>query len=363
MKPGRAAAVSALTAAILACGAQPGAAQAVEPREPVEGTEVGGRVHLQLHTTSQGGAGAPASEFLVRRARIWVASRLNDWIDAAVQVDVAKGKVAGRYAFLRLSFDPAFRVSFGQFKRAFDLFELTSSSRILVVERDGAIAGVEGCAGVDNVCSYSRFSERLQLSSVDVGVLAEGTLSDGSWRYLVSVTNGTGSVGREENDGKSVAARLEWRPVERLRLGLNATAHDFPNPVTGGDDYAPAYAADAEWGDFDGGLHLQVGVLGGRNWKVLDDAGKAATFRTAQAIVTYRAPLASGGRIEAVEPVARVSWGDPRRDTPSDGGWLLTPGLILHFDGRNKVAANVDVWRPREGATAWGLKLQTYVYF
>jgi len=61
--------------------------------------------------------------------------------------------------------------------------------------------------------------------------------------------------------------------------------------------------------------------------------------------------------------VARVSWGDPDRDAARDGGLLLTPGLMIHFQDRNKVAANVDVWRPQQGGTVWGLKTQVYVYF
>jgi hypothetical protein len=64
-----------------------------------------------------------------------------------------------------------------------------------------------------------------------------------------------------------------------------------------------------------------------------------------------------------VEPVGRLSWGDPDRDTTGDGGLLFTPGLMLHFEGRNKVAANLDAWRPQAGGTVWGLKAQVYLYF
>ena len=35
----------------------------------------------------------------------------------------------------------------------------------------------------------------------------------------------------------------------------------------------------------------------------------------------------------------------------------------LPFEGRNKVAANVDAWRPASGETVWGLKAQMYLYF
>lgn len=336
-------------------------AQAVEPRRPVERTELGGRVHLQMATTSAGSG--PATEFFVRRARVWAAAQVNDWIDGAVQVDMTAKGAAARFAFVRLSLSPAARISFGQFKRAFDNFELTSSSQILVVERDGNLAGVEGCAGIGGVCSYSRFTEKLSLSSLDVGVLLQGEAASGAVEYLFSFTNGAGGNAREENDAKSMSARLVWRPTASLKLGANAGVHDYPNPVTGTDAYAPAAALDAEWGDFGGGLHVQAGVLTGQNWKKLDAQGRESRFFAAQGIVSYRVAVSAAGRVRGVEPVARVSWGDPDRATDRDGGVLLTPGLMLHFQDRNKVAANVDVWRPQQGGTVWGLKAQMYLYF
>lgn len=331
---------------------------------PVERTEIGGRVQLQFNSTTGGGA---ASEFLVRRARIWAATRVNDWIDGAVQVDVSAGKAAARYAFVRLSLSESTRVSFGQFKRAFDLFELTSSSQILVVERDGGIRGVTDCGGVGRICSYSAFSESLQFSSVDVGVLVEGTWGGESLRYLASFTNGAGGNRREENDAKSASLRLEWRPAPRLRLGGNLGLHDHPDTLSGGDAFASAVALDAEWGDFDSGLHIQAGIMTGENWKAPSPASARVRFLTWQAIASYRIPRPEGRRIAAVEPVARISWGDPSRSSAGggdrDGGWLLTPGFQLHFQGRNKFAANADVWKPASGATEWGVKLQTYLYF
>jgi len=42
---------------------------------------------------------------------------------------------------------------------------------------------------------------------------------------------------------------------------------------------------------------------------------------------------------------------------------LLTPGVVWYITGRNKLAANVDLWRPQQGATAWGLKVQSYLFF
>jgi Phosphate-selective porin O and P len=322
---------------------------------------LGGRVHVQMSGSSVDSV--PATEFLLRRARIWAASRLNDWIDAAVQVDVSKGEVAARYAFIRFEFDPAFIVTTGQFKRAFDLFELTSSSQILAVERDGNIPGVTDCTGVSGVCSYSRFSEKLQHSSVDVGVLVEGDLADGRLSYGATLTNGGGSNTRETNDSKSFSGRLEWYPAERLRVGGNYSLHDFTNEVTGQDEYSPARAFDVEWGDFEQGLHVQLGIMSGDNWRAPDASGESPEFLTYQGIATYKAVLSNPGKVLAVEPTGRVSWGDPDRTTLRDAGWLMTPGVILHFTGRNRLAANVDVWRPQTGVTVWGLKIHTAVYF
>jgi len=336
-------------------------AQAVEPREPVERTELGGRLHFQWNTTSADGE--VSSEAFVRRARIWVATRFNDWIDGVVHVDVAGAGAVARYAFVRLSPSPSAHVSFGQFKRAFDLFELTPSSQILVVERDGNVRGVTPCAGIGGVCSYSRFSEKLQLSSLDVGVLMDGEVAGGKLGYLVSVTNGSGPNRREENDAKSVAGRVEWRPSADLKLGANASVHDYPNPVTSTDSHAPSVSIDVEVGNFDHGLHVQAGVLSGRNWMNLDGDGDESRYLAWQGITTYRIAVSEDGKIRAMEPVGRISWGDPDRDAESDGGLLFTPGLVVHFEGRNKVAANVDVWRPQSGETVWGLKVQTYLHF
>jgi hypothetical protein len=333
----------------------------VEARAGGKHVEFGGRVHLQYNTSSA--EGVPSSEFLLRRARLWGAARINDWIDGAVQVDFSEGQVSGRYAYIRLSLDPAFAVSFGQMKRSFDLFELTSSSQILVIERDGGIRGAGSCAGVGGLCSYTRLSEQLEFSAPDVGVLVAGDLAGGRLSYQATLTNGTGANAREENDAKSTSARVEWHAPHAVRLGVNAGIHDFPNPVTGSDAYASALALDVEVGDFDDGFHLQAGIFTGENWRNLDDAGEGSRFVAAQGIATYRIPTRGHHRIVGVEPLARLSWGDPDTELASDGGLLMTPGLVLHFEGRNKMAANLDAWRPQSGETAWGLKVQTYLYF
>lgn len=337
-------------------------AQAVEPRAPVQRTELGGRLHLQFNTTSADGE--HATEYVMRRARIWAGTRINDWIDGAVQVDVSGSSAVARYAFVRFALGSDTRLSLGQFKRAFDVFELTSSADILVVERDASVRGASGCTGVGGLCSYSRFSEQLQLSSLDVGALLQGESAGGRVGWLLSVTNGAGPNRREENGAKSFSGRFELHPSKgEVTVGLNAGLHDFPNDVTGEDTYAPAAALDVEVGNFTRGFHLQAGVMTGENWLNLDAAGDGSRFLAWQGIATYRVPVEGSKRVQAVEPVGRVSWGDPDRDSATDGGLVVTPGLVVHFQGRNKLGANVDVWRPQSGHTVWGLKAQTYLYF
>lgn len=339
----------------------PAAAQVVEPRTPVDGVELGGRVHLQMNTTSEGEV-EPDAEFLLRRARIWVGARVNEWIDGAAQIDFSGGRTTARYAFVRFSLAPEVALSFGQLKRAFDLFELTSSSRILVVERDGDIRGADPCGGLGRVCSYSAFTEALELSSLDIGMAAEGELAGGRARYSVTFTNGAGDNRLEDNDGKSASARLEV-PLAGLRLGGNIAVHDYDGPAAGEVAYAPAAALDAEWGGFEGGWHLQAGVIAGENWRHRGASGDAPTFRAAQAILSRRFERGEEARVRGVEPVGRVSWGDPDTGAPDDGGLLLTPGVIVHFEGRNRVAANLDVWSPSGEDAAWSLKVQTNLYF
>ncbi len=81
-----------------------------------------GRVHMQYWTTSVDGP--RSSEFLLRRARFTAHVKVDDLIEGYIQPDFGEGKLSLKDAYLRLNFDPAFRVSFGQFKRAFDIFQL-----------------------------------------------------------------------------------------------------------------------------------------------------------------------------------------------------------------------------------------------
>lgn len=344
--------------ALLALATVPAAAQ-VRVADGVS-VRLSGRVHTQLNTTSV--AGASSTEFLVRRARVSATVTVSDLVSGKVEPDFGKGKVTLMDAYLRLSFDPRFRLTLGQFKRPFDLFELTSSSQILVVERAGGVRGIYACTGPGGVCTLSRLTEKLQYAGRDIGVLADGRLAGGRVSYAVSVTNGTGANAEDENGNKSFTGRLTVEVAPNVTVSGNVGAHDYVHPTSGTNRYATALGGDVEIGSFSQGLHVQAGAIAGENWRVPVGTENAANFLTAQGILSYRVPVAHP-YITGVEPVFRVSWGDPDTDTDGDQGFLFTPGLMLHFGGRNKIAVNADIWSPNSGDTEFSIKAQSFFYF
>ncbi len=354
--------LSAMLIVLQAAAASAGQAQVEVKSRAVEIT-LTGRVHSQFNTTSV--LDEPETEFLVRRARFTADVKVNDFVSGRVQPDYGNGKVTLKDAYVRLTFHPAFRATIGQFKRPFDLFELTSSTQILVIERTGEVRGVDSCTGPGGTCSFSRLTEKLQLADRDIGVMFDGSAPNGVFRYMVSVTNGTGQNADDENGTKSLSGRIEITPLPNVTVGGNVAAHDYLLPITpdvGENEYALAFGGDLELGNFERGIHFQGGVATGENWLVLS-AIDPPTFLTAQGILTWRVPLGQNRIATAIEPVARVSWADPDTDAADDDGILATGGLVLHFAGRNKLAANLDVWQPRIGDTEYSLKIQSYLHF
>ncbi|HEX9709248.1 MAG TPA: porin [Candidatus Thermoplasmatota archaeon] len=314
----------------------------------------GGRLQAQLATSSVEDA---STDMFIRRARLEVDVSVGDFLSARVMPDFAGGKTALQDAYVRLDFDRAFRVSFGQFKRAFSAFELASSTDLPIIERDGRVPGLDGCSGVGGVCTFSRLTERLELDGRDVGLRAEGSLGD-RVSYMATLTNGQGINVGDVNDGKSVSGRLELAATERVSVAAFGGVHDHPDVEVGETDYAPAFGADLEVGTWRSGAHLLAGVAWGKNWRE-----PGTSFLTAQALASYYVAVGTP-RLAGVEPLLRVSWGDPDRDGEDDSGLLLTPGLMLYFQGKNGLSANFDVYSPGgERDTEWSFKLQSYVYF
>lgn len=332
--------------------------------------KIGGRLQIQYNTTSvdsTGGSPLHSNEFLLRRARLTFDITFSDFIDARIEPDYSTiggvGLFSLRDAYIRLTFGTGLRATVGQFKRPFDLFELTSSTQILVTERGGRIRGVRACGDFLTVCSLSNISTGLLYSDRDLGLMFDGQLVPGRLRYAVSATNGQTLGVREEDSGKQVTGRVSATALKDIVVSGNLAWKEYAHPLTSVADRATAWGADLEIGNFSKGLHIQAGIIGGDNWRQsTPDSSGIVSFLTGQVITTYRIPVANEW-IDGIEPIARASWADPDRSAADDGGWLLTPGVILHLGSRNRLHINVDVWVPKTGETEYALLTQLNFYF
>jgi hypothetical protein len=317
---------------------------------------IGGRLHSQYSASSVSGA---ENDFFLRRVRVILDVSLTDFLTARVQPDFVGGKTELQDSYVRFNFPSGMRLYMGQFKRSFDLFELSSSTDLSLIERDGRVEGIGSCTGVGGTCSYSRLTEKLDFAGRDAGVKLE--YSNGAVSFQATATNGTGINKSDENGSKSYSGRLSVDASDNVTISGQFGVHDY---VDDNDDnaYAPGWGADIDLGSWRDGVHFQAAVASGDNWKELDTSGDAVPFTAYQGVLSYYAPL-SGTKFVGVEPLARVSYADPNGDAAGDGAMIFTPGLMLYTGGKNKIGFNVDVFSPESGDTEYSFKMQAFLYF
>jgi hypothetical protein len=330
--------------------------------------EITGRLQIQYNTTSvdsAAGEALPWSEFVLRRARLTFDITFNDLLSARMEPDYSTtagvGLVSVRDAYIRFHFGSGVRATLGQFKRPFDLFQLTSSTEFPVVERGGRVRGVTACGALLTVCSFSNLSVGLLYSDRDLGLMLDGAAIPHTLTYALSLTNGELQRVPESSSGKQLTGRVSLIAIHGATISANGSFIDYRHPLTQATRHALGWGADADLGNPARGPRLLVGLIGGDNWRTArltpGDTTDVVSFLTAQAMASYRTPLRDRW-IKGVEPVVRASWADPNRTLADDGGWLLTPGVILHFDGRNRLYVNADVWLPNAGTTEYALLTQ-----
>jgi hypothetical protein len=323
-----------------------------------------GRMQFQFNTTSVADdeitSGAPASlagsSFETRRVRTALQLRVDDWITGLVEPDFALGRFTIRQAWMNLAFDSAFELKMGQFKKPFSQIFLTSSTEISAIERGQRIRGLyeylmvqdEAAAG-PTVLSVLRgvplMAEEHDLLDTqgylayEMGASVHGVI--GAFDYDAGIFNGSGPDRRDENDGKSLAGRLRWRPPSSVPLAVSAAASYHEMALTTTTEVeGTAYMLDFELGAFKrGGPHLIAEVVTGEN------LAADQSFRGAQAMLSLYRPV-THARVDGIEPVARVSWADPNVAVDGDEGAFLTPGLNIYFEGRNRFMLNWDVFAP-----------------
>ncbi|MDH3207345.1 MAG: OprO/OprP family phosphate-selective porin [Gemmatimonadota bacterium] len=299
------------------------------------------------------------NDFMVRRARLRAEVMVNDFIGGRVLTEFGGGSGIILDAYMSLAFSEGFNLSVGQFKRAFDIFELPSPGDLPEIERDGRIEGYAPCASVGSICSFSRLTEGLSFAGRDIGVRVDG--SSGALSYLATLTNGTGLNTSDQNDRKSLSGRVTYAVNEDVSVSGQLGLHDYVDPS--GNATAVGFGGEVEVGTWRDGLHVRGAVVTGDNWRDLTPVTfDPATFLTFQGIVTYYYPMDSD-RLVGVEPLARLSFGDPNTDTDGDGGVLITPGVMFYINGRTRIGANLDIYSPQTGDKEFSLGGQTTFYF
>lgn len=375
---GRTGTPAALLCAVAVAGAGTGAASAQDTTGLVltsdaVAIDLSGRVQTQVATTSCSDFPfdadspcvdqAPAVDLFIRRARLTLTMEISDLVDARIQPGFADlDRLQLKDAWGRLNFSPSFRVKVGHYKKPFDGFQLTSSTRILTVERDLDVPGVPGLAAP----SLDELTTRFRLSDRDVGVMAHGAPEGTGFEYWAGVFNGRGPLDDGDlNTDKQLVGRVQYtfRPGGSLPLSLAAAAASTDLPVEGIDDQPGVRASSerhanfelwAELGDFAPGPHVQAGVVFGDNPLQTTagepvDTGPTAgerDFASAlawQVIGAYRVPVPGSEILAAVEPVFRITRAEPNTDLDDDEAWGVTPGVQLFFGGRNKLALNWDL--------------------
>lgn len=349
---------TALFGVVVSAGPATAVGAQVEVTSRSGSVRIGGQLDMHYVSASPDGQ---FQTFRVRRGWITVNAVYDEFLEAAFVTDVPNNATV-LDAYVRLNFDPALRVSFGRFKRSFDLFVLNSIADIQFLERAGGVPGYNACTGVGSICSYGQLSEGLLFSNRDTGVRVDGT--SGRFGYSMSLTNGTRNGAVDNVDGLSLAGRIDWTAGEGLVFGLNATRKDYAGTVGPlGTRYATAWGPDVQVGTWRDGLFVQAAYLGGDNWQApFAPDGSVGWFHTGQVQASWYVPRDSE-RIEGIEPMLRISLTDPSDEVDEDGGLLLTPGFAAYFRGRNRVSANLDIYRPSGEDAVWAFRVGTLLYF
>ena len=354
--------ILAVTSAVLLLVTAPAAGQGFVIATPDSSAKItfGGRVQTIFNTTSVDDE--PVAQTELRRVRLEATLQLGDFIQGRIQPDFAGSRVSLKDAYVRLNFHPAAQLGAGQAHRPFGVISPASSTRILLIERGVRIRGVEEAFDEYNLIAGLGYSDR------DVGLQLRGEPRNAplGLSYAAGFFNGPAvSLAPEEQTWQAVA-RVAARPADAVRLGVSWSRIDHVLEDTTDETVltreGQAWAADVELGSDRGGLHVIAEATVGDFDPFAD-----ARFFGAQGWVAYRTGRVSE-RISAVEPVLRVSYGDPDADDDGEledahGGTLVTPGVNLWLGGLNRFALNWEVWNPRDRERVHSVKAMFQLAF
>ncbi len=324
-----------------------------------------GRLHAQSQTSNVKAAENMNNTFFIRRARLTAKFKnLSGTMAAKVQYDLGEGGAKLKDGYVELKLNPKLNIKLGQYKKPFSLWELTSSTKTMVIERGNKLLGSSWKSTNSIIIKDGLYAGR------DIGLMLHGKAD--KWKYSVGIFNGNGYNKKSDNDnGKLIGGRAVFNATKKLAVGAafsNRTISQYSNFVdttkNGTSAGFSAFGVDMDYGIrhkvSKNGLWVQAEFLTGANPHYSDEA----KFRGVTLLGSYNLRMAEGGVIYSIRPALRFDYS--QRDTQDDntGSILLTPGVDIFFDQYNRLQINVDIVKPQmEGAdTEIGLRLQMQMH-
>ncbi|MFN8645684.1 MAG: porin [Gemmatimonadales bacterium] len=346
-------------------GAASAAAQTTYPS-----VKVTGRLQTQFYyfgNEDYAATTGPQSNVFLRRARIEAKVQMNEYISAYIQPSFEGGRAAAsssctstldtlantvttkctngnggirlRDAWIdvRLSkpeAPTAFTLRFGQEKRPFSRYELTSSNNLPSIERGAG-------RGLLAVQSNELF-EKQGLLSHDVGISGRVERKlDPSGRMVslvAGIYNGRGESLNDNNNAKSFGVRASADLWSKLSVGGAYFSHD---QILAADSAFrnKGYGVDAQWSKVgEPGLYVLAEVLSGEQ----ANAGRTKMLGI-QGLAAYNIRTTSPTSwLYAVEPSLRVDIADPDTDTDNDGATLITGSVAFYMSSKALLRVGVD---------------------
>ena len=353
--------IFAVTSALLLFVAAPARGQGFAVTTPDSSARItfGGRAQAVFNTTSVDDE--PGTQMELRRVRLEANLQLGRVVSGRIQPDFAGNRVVLKDVYVRFALDPALQILAGQAHRPFGVISPYSTVRLLPIEKGVRIRGVEDAYDHFNLPSELGYSDR------DVGLQLRGEPRNAplGLSYAAGWFNGPARGDAPRSNSGQLVARVSAAPVGGVRIGASWSRRDFievdDDDVELDRESGDAWGADVEVGSERGGVHL-IGEVSYGDFDPFADA----KFLGVQGIAAYRTgPMSS--TIAAVEPLLRVSHGDPGYEggplADATGGTLFTPGVNIWLGGLNRIAVNYEIWNPQTGETARSFKTMFQLAF
>jgi len=320
-----------------------------EDRDEDEGDEVlevGGRLHVGFDTYHKHNeSDAWDDTFHIRRARMRIFWRPEEWLDAKLQID-AVGVFEPDFmsmvkdAWVRLKPLDELEIRAGVFKKPFSGLELTSSADLKVIER-----------GVANQFAVAIKDGGLAYGDRDVGLEIGGRLIDSvRLEYAIGVFNGSELAVEDFDNTKDLAARLSMRPVKPLTFGVSSTLRFYDKTFQADGYPLMTVAGEADIAlKIDGFRAYIEGLIARQYYRHVHvtpypSFGDLDTAFGGLAILSYKFKIPSEVKL-ALEPVVKFEYFDPSDYIIDDHVMLYTVGLNTYVGEYFRVMLDFEIMR------------------